>query len=668
MLQSQSPASKRVGLWLAVIVVVGGALRLYRLDAQSVWLDEMSRVTWAKGYEVDRPYGFLPSETAAQLSPRDLRQALTVVNAHNPPLNAILLNAWMRLVGGGSDFAVRLPLALAETLSILGMFLAARRALGPGPGLWAAALVALSPFHVFYAQELNHYALAACLVTFSLWFYFRWAERHTVGAGLGLAATGLAALYTHYFAGIVLFFQALALLARDFRRPRSLLTSSLPYLAMAAGFAPYLRTARRQLSEMTDPGQIAFFRGGQYFRDMMQANLVQLWMGERGNTLAPALGLAIIALAAWLFYLGLRSQADRGRRVVLLINGVGPVALVAALYWATKWNSILWPRYQLFFSYAEYLPVAAALYHARLWRWVGVPALAAMAAIGLHFVYFDYVKEDWRHAAQAIEARASPGEHVVVHRAILTYSLGRYLTSEHRLFGVEATSDWPRRVAVAAEGEDAIWLVSACAEGRQFPAELHAFFACRYASREDAPVDPGRVGLTVTRYSQPRPASIGAERSTCFRDGVDAGGGAPWERAEGGRVLEGGVIDAPAEREIYGDAPSMTVMGWAFSTRGIARLMFDIDGRLVQSARHSGLYRGDIDVQYPAVPPAYKQHAEFWSTVDVRGLEPGVHALEVTAVHPDGSTHRLGQRSFVLTSTRAVAQALPTATPRAERP
>lgn len=648
MTQQSKSLSPAIGAWLAVVIVLGAAIRLHHLDAQSTWVDELSRIVWAKGYEFDRWFGTLPSETGARLPARNLKHALRVVNAHNPPLYGIVLNTWIRAVGSDSDFAARIPSVALGVLSIIGMFLAARQLLGPAVGGWAAALVAFSPFHVFYAQEVNHYTLAACLIVFSYWFYFRWLERPTIASGFGLALTGLGALYTHYYAAIALAFQATELILRYSREPRRLARASLPYLAVAAGFAPYLPVLWSQLREMTHPAVTGAFQGTRYFAERMQAIGVVPWLGDRGEYLTTWVGAPIAALGIVLVVSGIRSAGDRPLRRLLLLNAAGPVAVVAALFWLTKGNSILWSRYQLVFTFAQLIPVAVALHHRRRWRWIAVPALSVLAIVGFRAMFVDLVKEDWKGAAAAIASHGGNDEHVLVYRPNLALALGRYLGSENRLFGLDDSPDLPRLLAIATDGQEATWFVSAWVDRAEVMTSVHSFLSCRYSRKESFPIPPGRVGLAVTRYSDERAAGATAQVDAGDRRPGCAGPSAEpaeWEVGVPGPTVEAAWIDAPVA-VIKGR--SLTVTGWAFSTRGIRSLMFAVDGREVLRSRHVGLPRSDVAATYRDAPETHSQNAGIWAAVDVTSAGPGVHSLVVTAVHADGTMRTIGAREFTV--------------------
>lgn len=123
---------------LAGIILLGFMLRIYRIGDKGLWLDEAFSVWMARNS--------LP----------ELIAWLLRVDQH-PPLYYVLLHFWLWL--GDSAAQVRTLSALFGTLTLPIMFLLGRRISGSGVGLTAALILALSPFHVRFAQETRMYAL-----------------------------------------------------------------------------------------------------------------------------------------------------------------------------------------------------------------------------------------------------------------------------------------------------------------------------------------------------------------------------------------------------------------------------------------------------------------------------------------------------------------------------
>jgi len=166
-------------LLLAGITLLALGLRLYRLDAQSIWLDEA--ICWR--------------ETQASWS-----NFLDTFfeNECNPPLFFALMKLWTGAAGDG-PMAMRLPAALFGTLTIplLGAFV--WRLAGPGAGCYAALLLAVSPFHIDFSQEARPYTLLPLLVLAAT-AALAWALETGGKKRWALYAfCALLASYTHYF-------------------------------------------------------------------------------------------------------------------------------------------------------------------------------------------------------------------------------------------------------------------------------------------------------------------------------------------------------------------------------------------------------------------------------------------------------------------------------------
>jgi mannosyltransferase len=129
-------------LLLLVITLLGGGLRFFAIGQKGIWLDEAFSV-WLGWQRLPEMWGWIAR-----------------IDQH-PPLYYTLLNLWMRL--GDSAATVRLLSAVLGTLTIPVIFLLGRRLAGPRVGLLAALVLAVSPFHVRFAQEARMYAMLALL-------------------------------------------------------------------------------------------------------------------------------------------------------------------------------------------------------------------------------------------------------------------------------------------------------------------------------------------------------------------------------------------------------------------------------------------------------------------------------------------------------------------------
>lgn len=229
---SQTTESSKLHIWLLVgWIAIGTILRLTQLSCKSPWTDEFSTMVFSLGNSF-RP---IPLDQAISLD--ILMQPLQVppsagvgaVTTHllgesnHPPLYFVLAHLWMKLfLPAGSLVSVwvaRAFPALLGTAAIPAVYglgwLAFRSRL---VAQLSAAMMAVSPYGIFLAQEARHYTLAtlwviaslSCLVVtvrhirnqtpLPIWLGLSW---------IGINSLGIA---THYFFTLTLCAEAIVLL------------------------------------------------------------------------------------------------------------------------------------------------------------------------------------------------------------------------------------------------------------------------------------------------------------------------------------------------------------------------------------------------------------------------------------------------------------------------
>jgi mannosyltransferase len=492
-------------LWLATIVCLAALLRVYNLGGPALWVDEMHRLVWAKGYEVKVMQGLYPYEAEINRPAQSLGTSLNIVNRHNPPLNDIILNLWVRITGAESDFSLRLPFAIFGILTVFVIYVALNRQIGEKAAMVAAFLVAVSPYHVFYSQELNHYSPAFFWISCTFFFFFRILVRPKLIDSIGLFFAGTAAIYTHYFCVIVLLFQGLSFLANRLLL-RRVVVQVLPYAAIAAAFAPYLSIMSSQMGEMTSFG--GPFQGLSYFIQIILVFLSIPWLGFKSiylSYLSQWWLVPIGLLTCMAFVVGVYLIDDKPLKRILLLNGTGPICVVSIAYWVTHHSSILWPRYQLFFTFIIFIPIAFAL--TCLKRRYLVPLavlLVALIGVGHYFQYWILVKEDWKSVARILSERAEPNDRVLVYSPGLIQSLARYMSrSNVILTGISSDKDFGRQLPSITMASRSSWYVSVWAD-KAIDQNIQSHLRAYYQGKESIDVNPGFCDLTLTRYFAPR--------------------------------------------------------------------------------------------------------------------------------------------------------------------
>lgn len=458
---------------LLLIVGLGLGLRLYGLDAQSLWYDEGFSVYLAR-MDLDE----ITARTAADIQ---------------PPLYYYLLHGWIGLFGDG-ERALRglsvlfgvltVPLAYAVAWQLFRSRLA---------GLLAALLVAVSPLHVWYGQEVRMYTLLTflCLLSSYLLLLVVEAEKSLSIVLLWAAYTlvNVAALYTHYFAFFVLVFQALYVfvvwVASAGRRLYLLLGGLASGVATLLLYLPWLPEL------VTRYGADVSYWPGQLKLHEVLVDMAISFVG--GESVSEAVGILLAAgygMVSILCILALLSQAVRSSQqevqrrphplLFLLLYLLVPPALILALSYNTpKFNA----RYVMVSHPAFSLILAGGL--AALWQRragsLGNVLRGALSVLALTFllsvsVYANYnaladsafARADFRGVARTIQEQMGPDEAIILTSGHMFPVFDYYAPGvERHLLPDSPTLDTTRTLdySIAADlnkwlaGKDGVWLV-----------------------------------------------------------------------------------------------------------------------------------------------------------------------------------------------------------------
>ena len=173
-------------LYVLGIIVVATVLRLYLIDEKSIWLDE-SFSLWIARHSLWEGWRWLIE-----------------VDQH-PPIYYSLLHFWIG-VFGSLEGAVRTLSAVASVLTIPVFYAACRRLLdGPTAGI-SILILAVSPFHVQFAQETRMYALLTLEVACVIFFLARLVTSPVAQNRdwVGLAVSQALVMLTHNTAAVYL--------------------------------------------------------------------------------------------------------------------------------------------------------------------------------------------------------------------------------------------------------------------------------------------------------------------------------------------------------------------------------------------------------------------------------------------------------------------------------
>ena len=449
---------------IAAATFVAAVLRFFRLGHQSLWIDEI--FTW------------LASGGGGALTWRDL-----LGDVHGPLYTLAVHASWSAL--GPTEWAMRLPSAIAGVLTVPAMAWVSARWLGRETAVPAAWFAAGSPYLVRYAQEARGYAwimLATCLSAALALELRRRCDARAVGAWFTATAFGLLsnpafallapvqlrwwlsgdpatrAARLRWLAGMAV---AVALLASPLV-PSIVRTWDWHRLAPARGLTPGETPLRGGTT--VHPAAVPFALHSFAVGYSLGPSLRELRAAPAMTTLrrhAREL-LAVTAVFGTLGVFGLLALARRGRLLDAGLWLVAPALVV--VYFAGQNFKVFNPRY-LSVSVPAFVLVLAAGWTDRgaRGRWILGAAVAALWAVSLQHLYFDpdYAREDYRSALAAVRARIVPGEQVLAVGAMEPVDFyGRGLPVEHLWLGFASDADrMERRLGEKLERADGTWVV-----------------------------------------------------------------------------------------------------------------------------------------------------------------------------------------------------------------
>ncbi|KXK11102.1 MAG: Oligosaccharyl transferase STT3 subunit [Microgenomates bacterium OLB23] len=163
-----------------------------------------------------------------------------------PPLYYVFSHVWMQLGNlisiGSLEWFLRLPSVFFGLITIYLTFLLGKKMFSLHVGLFAAFLLAIAPFHIYYSHEFRMYSLLTllCLLCWNALYDKRW---------ILLSLFVALSTYTHYFAFVNIVSMGLFLwTTRQKRGLGYLVAGLLPFSLWIPMFIEQLTTAQHLVS------------------------------------------------------------------------------------------------------------------------------------------------------------------------------------------------------------------------------------------------------------------------------------------------------------------------------------------------------------------------------------------------------------------------------------
>jgi 4-amino-4-deoxy-L-arabinose transferase-like glycosyltransferase len=376
---------------LGAVLLLGMILRLYRLDAQKLWLDELYTM------ELVRAGPGVIWRTAF----------VDVI----PPLPNMLF--WLAGQAGHlSALSIRLVSAIASLVALPLYYGYCTLVADRLTGLLATGLFACAPLAIYYAQEARFYALALLMVPVTLLAYERVRQHGNIAAWGVYTTLAVIAAQFHYVAVILIGAQLLALLILAHDRRPVLLGGSVVILAVAATLGPFLLSVY----------MAGLVLGGWQRAQTTLSFLPTVQTMVAGDVRIASASVRAIALAAVALGTALAALDRRNWQALLphalqitlalLVSFVLlPLAGRPAPAYDERVFLLLLPS--ALFCFSMGVRSLARSWSGRLFATALVIALCATSLAGLSRYFGDFVKSPEGLMADAIGTHARPGEVVL---------------------------------------------------------------------------------------------------------------------------------------------------------------------------------------------------------------------------------------------------------------
>lgn len=175
---------------MVIFIILAGALilRLHYLGKYTLWYDEAIAA-------LNYPLAFNPfSSLAGLFSPEYLDKNLDYLAFYN----LIFVPLWQKFFGN-SDLALRFSSVIFSCLSIFFLYVLGKKVFSEKTAVLAAALLAISPYHIFYSQELRPYAAGCFFTMVLLYLFLRAAETNKAKYWIFYSAACIVTIYFQAF-------------------------------------------------------------------------------------------------------------------------------------------------------------------------------------------------------------------------------------------------------------------------------------------------------------------------------------------------------------------------------------------------------------------------------------------------------------------------------------
>ncbi len=249
--------SKNNFTWLRVLLVIvlmlGVFFRLVNLDRKVYWYDEGFTSLRVGGYTIPEVVQSFNGQIISvadfrnkYLSPNSERgflgtiKALAVEDPQHPPLYYLMTHLWMQWFGNSVAAIRSLPALISLLVFPCAFWLCLELFNSPLTAWIAVAVIAVSPFHVLFAQEAREYSLWTVMILLSSATLLQALRLKTVYSWVIYALTLTASLYTFLFSVFVAIAHGIYVICTESRLSKTVVAYFATTVVAFVAFIPWI--------------------------------------------------------------------------------------------------------------------------------------------------------------------------------------------------------------------------------------------------------------------------------------------------------------------------------------------------------------------------------------------------------------------------------------------
>ena len=370
----------KMNKWIFLIILLSILLRIINLN-QSLWLDEATQAILSQGsiYSIISQRG---------------------VDFH-PPLSYLITHFWMKI--GTSDIWLRLLSVIFGVGTVWITYKLTKVLFDKNIALLSTILLAVSPYHIYYSQEIRMYSEAAFFAILSIYFLHLFLTKSKIVYSTGYILSTVALLYTHYDGSFLILAQLLYILNVYKKRLRDFILYQVVIFIL---YIPWIPQFITQLKNGLSVGE--YLPGWQHvlslpFIKALPVTFFKFSFGRidiEDSLSFLILTVSILAIVVFVLFKSFKNFRDKKYKLVALWFFI-PIISVLIISFRIPLNQ---PFRILYVLPAFCILLSLGIYNLKRFKLVALIILifVNLGGLTLYYVNPKYSREDWRRASEFI--------------------------------------------------------------------------------------------------------------------------------------------------------------------------------------------------------------------------------------------------------------------------